>query len=376
MRSRSTPTSPSRRCSGSRPTRRGSAARSGSCGASTACAVRRAALLHRRDGCATRRPTEQARIWWNGIGATRRGAQPRLACARARLLDDPARGEPALEQQLTYYDESLAWAEAAEDGRPHEGARAALGGLRAETTRVGPRRWRPPGATRASRTRCTATARWSRCSTGRWSRSVTRASTSGWWLFCDEVLTTGCGLRTSSWVPVARGDRGTLGGAHRARAATTCTGSSSSPALRFTVSCCGCGHCSRAWAIARVVRLRQCDQHTPSIGCSGSDQGVMPMRATGSAGAWRRSSARSSECSSTLRISRGSMSSSKPKRLRRAVRRLDLLRRAASRPRRRRSRATGSSPPRPSRPSSRRGTRTPPTARRSAIMPITIEPKP
>ncbi len=45
---------------------------------------------------------------------------------------------------------------------------------------------------------------------------------------------------------------------------------------------------------------------------SAGRQGTIPMRATGSAGAARRWRARSSECSKTLRISRGSMSSSNP----------------------------------------------------------------
>ena len=41
--------------------------------------------------------------------------------------------------------------------------------------------------------------------------------------------------------------------------------------------------------------------------------GLIPTRLIGSGAAWRRYSARSSECSSTLRISRGSISSSKLK---------------------------------------------------------------
>ena len=74
-------------------------------------------------------------VWWNGIAAIAAVHDVDWRALGLDFLDDPARGEPALEQQLTYYEESLDWAE--ERGcRPHEGARAALAWLRAEPTRA------------------------------------------------------------------------------------------------------------------------------------------------------------------------------------------------------------------------------------------------
>src|SRR5262249_19583792 len=73
-------------------------------------------------------PTEQAEVWWNGIAALAKVHNLDWRALGLEFLDDATRGEPALEQQLTYYAESLEWAEL---GEPHPGARAALEWLRA-----------------------------------------------------------------------------------------------------------------------------------------------------------------------------------------------------------------------------------------------------
>ena len=82
--------------------------------------------------------------------------------------------------------------------------------------------------------------------------------------------------------------------------------------------------CRRDEVVARTRRrcfVDECSRRTRER----RTYGAIPMRATGSAGACRRYSARSRECSSTLRISRGSISSSTPNAVARPVRRLDLL---------------------------------------------------
>jgi aminoglycoside phosphotransferase (APT) family kinase protein len=138
-------------------------------------------------------PDEQARVWWNGIGALAAVHNLDWRALGLELLDDPARGEPALEQQLTYYDESLAWAEAAEGGRPHEGARAALEWLRANRPASDPEQvaitW---GDSRLANQmyrdgEVVAVLDWEMVALGDPRIDL------GWWLFCDEVLTSGAG---------------------------------------------------------------------------------------------------------------------------------------------------------------------------------------
>jgi aminoglycoside phosphotransferase (APT) family kinase protein len=135
-------------------------------------------------------PDEQARVWWNGIAAL--AAVHRLDWRALGLdrLDDPARGEPALEQQLTYYAESLEWAE---QGTPHPGARAALERLRANRPTSDAEHvtitW---GDARLANQmfrdgEVVAVLDWEMVALGDPRIDL------GWWLFCDEVLTRGAG---------------------------------------------------------------------------------------------------------------------------------------------------------------------------------------
>ena len=146
-------------------------------------------------------PAEQAQAWWSGIEAMAAVHRVDWRAAGLDFLADPSRGATGLEQQLQYYEEYLEWAE---DEGPHPGARAALGVVAcrdARSTAAG-RRTRVGRLTTEQPDATSTTASW-RCSTGRWSRSVIRGSTSGWWLFCDETLSTGSGFPTSSRVPDA-----------------------------------------------------------------------------------------------------------------------------------------------------------------------------
>ena len=133
-------------------------------------------------------------MWWNGIAALAAVHNLDWRALGLERLDDPARGEPALEQQLTYYEESLDWAEQAEQGRPHEGARAALAWLHAEPAR------------RRIRSRSTITWGDSRLANQMFRDGEVVAVLDwemvalgdpridlGWWLFCDEVLTRSAG---------------------------------------------------------------------------------------------------------------------------------------------------------------------------------------
>jgi aminoglycoside phosphotransferase (APT) family kinase protein len=135
-------------------------------------------------------PDEQARVWWNGIAAL--AAIHRLDWRALGLdrLDDAARGEPALEQQLNYYAESLEWAE---QGTPHPGARAALEWLRANRPATDPDRvtitW---GDARLANQmfrdgKVVAVLDWEMVALGDPRIDL------GWWLFCDEVLTSSAG---------------------------------------------------------------------------------------------------------------------------------------------------------------------------------------
>jgi len=135
-------------------------------------------------------PDEQAAVWWNGIAALAAVHGLDWRALGLDRLDDPERGEPALEQQLTYYAESLAWAE---QGTPHAGARAALEWLQAHR----------PASSSESVTITWGDARlanqmfrdgevvavldWEMVALGDPRIDL------GWWLFCDEVLTRSAG---------------------------------------------------------------------------------------------------------------------------------------------------------------------------------------
>jgi aminoglycoside phosphotransferase (APT) family kinase protein len=138
-------------------------------------------------------PEEQARAWWNGIAAMAQVHNLDWRALGLERLDDPARGEPAIEQQLTYYAESLRWAEDAEDGKPHEGARAALAWLQANRPASDPQdvtiTW---GDSRLANQmfrdgEVVAVLDWEMVALGDPRIDL------GWWLFCDEVLTRSAG---------------------------------------------------------------------------------------------------------------------------------------------------------------------------------------
>jgi len=138
-------------------------------------------------------PDEQATVWWNGIAALAAVHNLDWRALGLERLDDPARGEPALEQQLRYYAESLDWAEAAEGGRPHEGARAALAWLQANRPASDPQQvtitW---GDSRLANQmfrdhEVVAVLDWEMVALGDPRIDL------GWWLFCDDVLTRSAG---------------------------------------------------------------------------------------------------------------------------------------------------------------------------------------
>lgn len=146
-------------------------------------------------------PEAQARVWWNGIAAL--AAVHNLDWRELGLgrLDDAARGEPALEQQLTYYAESLEWAEHAEGGRPHEGARAALAWLQANRPASDPATvtitW---GDSRLANQmfrdgEVVAVLDWEMVALGDPRIDL------GWWLFCDEALTRAAGQERLAGFP-------------------------------------------------------------------------------------------------------------------------------------------------------------------------------
>jgi len=74
-----------------------------------------------------RSPSEQRRLWDNGVDAMAKVHRVDWRALALDFLDDRARGATGPAQQLAYYDEYLAWAE---DGRRHDGARRALDWLR------------------------------------------------------------------------------------------------------------------------------------------------------------------------------------------------------------------------------------------------------
>jgi aminoglycoside phosphotransferase (APT) family kinase protein len=146
-------------------------------------------------------PEVQSTVWWNGIAALAAVHNLDWRALGLDLLDDPARGEPALEQQLTYYAESLDWAEQAEGGRPHEGARAALEWLRANRPESDPARvtitW---GDARLANQmfadgEVVAVLDWEMVALGDPRIDL------GWWLFCDDVLTRSAGQERLAGFP-------------------------------------------------------------------------------------------------------------------------------------------------------------------------------
>ena len=68
-------------------------------------------------------PEQQAKLWWNGIEAMAAVHRVDWRALGLDFVDDPARGARGVEQQLRYYEDALAWAEAAEGGKAHPGAR-------------------------------------------------------------------------------------------------------------------------------------------------------------------------------------------------------------------------------------------------------------
>jgi aminoglycoside phosphotransferase (APT) family kinase protein len=136
-------------------------------------------------------PAQQARAWWSGIEAMAAVHRVDWRAAGLDFLADPARGATGLEQQVQYYAESLDWAE---DEGPHPGARAALARLRAEMPPPPPQGdalvW---GDSRLSNQiyadhRVVAVLDWEMVAFGDPRIDL------GWWLFCDEVLSTGSGV--------------------------------------------------------------------------------------------------------------------------------------------------------------------------------------
>ena len=145
-------------------------------------------------------PEQQGQAWWNGIDAMAAVHRVDWRALDLEFLDDPARGAPGLEQQLQYYTESLEWAEA---GTPHPGARAALDWLRAHApespadavTIV----W---GDSRLSNQifrdqRVVAVLDWEMVALGDPRIDL------GWWLFCDDVLSTAAGATRLPGFPSA-----------------------------------------------------------------------------------------------------------------------------------------------------------------------------
>jgi len=143
-------------------------------------------------------PEEQATVWWNGVTALAAVHNLDWRALGLDRLDDPARGEPALEQQLAYYADSLEWAE---QGTPHEGARAALEWLRAHRPASDPEQvaitW---GDSRLANQmfrdgEVVAVLDWEMVALGDPRIDL------GWWLFCDEVLTRSAGQERLAGFP-------------------------------------------------------------------------------------------------------------------------------------------------------------------------------
>ena len=132
-------------------------------------------------------------MWWNGIAPLAAVHNLDWRALGLDLLDDPARGEPALEQQLTYYAESLEWAEQAE-GADRTRARAPRSTwLRANRPASDPGQvtitW---GDSRLANQmfrdgEVVAVLDWEMVALGDPRIDL------GWWLFCDDVLTRSAG---------------------------------------------------------------------------------------------------------------------------------------------------------------------------------------
>jgi aminoglycoside phosphotransferase (APT) family kinase protein len=136
-------------------------------------------------------PALQAQAWWSGIEAMAAVHRVDWRAAGLDFLADPARGATGLEQQVQYYADYLDWAE---DEGPHPGARAALARLRAEMPPPPPQGdalvW---GDSRLSNQiyadhRVVAVLDWEMVALGDPRIDL------GWWLFCDEALSTGSGV--------------------------------------------------------------------------------------------------------------------------------------------------------------------------------------
>jgi aminoglycoside phosphotransferase (APT) family kinase protein len=183
---------------------------------------------------------EQATIWWNGIAALAAVHNLDWRALGLDRLDDAGRGEPALEQQLTYSAESLEWAE---QGTPHPGARAALAWLQAHRPASDPAR---------------VTITWGD------SRLANQMFREG------DV--------------VAGGDGRTLGGAHQPQRCRPPLVPGVRGAALHRRDAAARPAAARDGRDPRTVRLRQ--RHLPRarpVDARGLTQGVMATRATGSA---------------------------------------------------------------------------------------------
>jgi aminoglycoside phosphotransferase (APT) family kinase protein len=145
-------------------------------------------------------PEQQAQVWWSGVAAMATVHRVDWRALDLGFLDDRERGEPGLDQQLQYYAESLEWAEA---GTPHPGARAALAWLRANAP-ASPAEavtivW---GDARLSNQmfrdhEVVAVLDWEMVALGDPRIDL------GWWIFCDDVLSTAAGAARLPGFPSA-----------------------------------------------------------------------------------------------------------------------------------------------------------------------------
>jgi aminoglycoside phosphotransferase (APT) family kinase protein len=138
-------------------------------------------------------PEQQAKLWWNGIAAMAAVHRVDWRALGLEFVDDPARGARGVEQQLRYYEEALAWAEAAEDGKPHPGGRAAIAWLTEHQPDSPPETativWGDArlGNQMSSGGEIVAVLDWEMVALGDPRLDL------GWWIFCDDVLSTGTG---------------------------------------------------------------------------------------------------------------------------------------------------------------------------------------
>ncbi len=234
-------------------------------------------------------PELQQAVWWNGIEAMAAVHRVDWRGARARLPRRPRRrGDVAIGQHVQYYAESLEWAEG---DTPHPGARAALEWLRANA----------PSMTEDSVTvvwgdarlgnqmfldgRVVAVLDWEMVALGDPRIDL------GWWLFCDDVLSTGTGGSRLPGFPdadatVARWEQLTGRRGDDLQWFLVFAG------LRFTVVMlrlstllCEMGYSPEPFGYDNPI-CRALDDLLAEVGAR--DQGVIAIRATGSAAAWRR----------------------------------------------------------------------------------------